>query len=321
MAISIHPKVFVLILSYNGMRWLEDCLPSVLNMDYPNSEVVVIDNGSTDGTAEYLQIKFPQVQIVEINPNVGYARGFNAGLKYAAARGAEYFLVMNNDTVIDRGALTALVEIAATKDRVGFVTGKVYFYDRPEVFQSVGKHDDPILWNGDYIGWGEKDTGQFEEPAERVWADDVFTLVNRKMYDEIGGYDPQFFLQCEEWDWQVRAKKRGWRIYYSPTAKLWHRVSATTGGAGSPINEYFLQRNSLVVIAKYGGFRRYIRYFAWSAFRVLDRLLRALVQLNRAKLRPRLARMFGFTAGVWWLVRRQPATRVPWLIHLLADTK
>jgi GT2 family glycosyltransferase len=312
-----YPKVFVLILSYNGKRWLEDCLPSVMNMDYPNYNIVVIDNGSSDGTAEYLKTRFPQVQIVTINPNVGYARGFDAGLEYAAARGAEYFLVMNNDTVIDCGALMALVETAIAKDQAGFVTGKVYFYDRPEIFQSVGKHEDPILWNGDHIGWGEKDTGQYEETTERVWVDDVFALVNRKMYDEIGGYDPQFYIQCEEWDWQVRAKKEGWRIYYTPAAKLWHRVSATIGGYGGPVSVYFMERNRMVVLARHGGAQRLARYFAYEGFEVFNRYLRGLVQFNWVKLKPRIARLLGFLAGTWWLVHRRPATHVPGLIKWL----
>jgi GT2 family glycosyltransferase len=319
MSNGTHPRVFVLILSYNGKRWLEECLPSVLNMHYPNFEVVVIDNGSTDGTMEYLQNEFPEVQTVVIHPNVGYACGFNAGLEYAAERGAEYFLVMNNDTVIDRGALTALVETAMTKDRAGFITGKVYFYDHPEILQTVGKQEDRIVWNGKEIGWWEKDVGQYETTTERVFADDVFTLVSRKMYDEVGGYDPAFFLQCEEWDWQIRAKKKDWRIYYTPYAKLWHRVSATTGGLGSPTIGYFLYRNRIVVIAKHGGTNRLVRYLVFEGVEVLNRFLRGLIQLNWRKLKPRLARLLGFLAGTWWLVRRQPSTRVPWLIQRLTD--
>jgi GT2 family glycosyltransferase len=316
---SAQPKVFVLILSYNGKKWLEECLPSVLAMDYPNYEVVVIDNGSSDGTAEYLESEFPEVQTVAINPNVGYARGFNAGLEYAAAHGAEYFLIMNNDTVIDRGALVALLETAVAKERAGFVTGKVYFYDSPAVLQTVGKYEDRILVNGRHIGWGEKDVGQYESVSERVFADDVFTLVNRKMYDEVGGYDPQFFLQCEEWDWQVRAKKKGWRIYYTPAAKIWHRVSATTGGYGSPINEYFFQRNRMVVLAKHGGIRRLVRYFAWESYYVLKGFLRPLLQFNWTELKLMLALLLGFLAGTLWLATRRPAIRVPWLIQRLTD--
>ena len=311
--------VFVLILSYNGKHLLEECLPSVLGMDYPNFEVVVIDNGSSDTTQEFLRGVYPQVQTVVISPNVGYARGFNAGLEYAAERGAEYFLIMNNDTVIDRGALSALTETAIANDRAGFVSGKVLFFDCPDVLQTVGKCEHPILWNGGEIGWGEKDIGQYECVSERIFADDVYTLVNRNVYDEIGGYDAEFFLQCEEWDWQLRAKKLGWRIYYTPSAKLWHRGGATTGGLGSPISRYFLNRNWIVVMAKHADRSRFVRYYIWEGWRVLIRFLIGLAQLNCAKSKPRLAHLLGFLAGTWWLVQRRPSTGVPWLIRRMTD--
>ncbi len=312
------PKVFVLILSYNGVKWLKDCLPSVLAMDYPNFETVVIDNGSSDHTQDFLREQFPRVHVVTLQPNRGYAGGFDAGLEYAAERGADYFLVMNNDTEIGPHALTALVETAQSRDRAGFVTGKVYFYDRREVFQTVGKRDDPITWIGHHIGYEEKDEGQYDEPAERIFADDIYTLVNRKMYEEVGGYDPEFYLQCEEFDWQLRAKKAGWKIYYTPSAKLWHRGSASTGGLGSPTVNYFLERSRLIIFAKHGSLIQYLRYAAWSSFRAVYRLIGSLVQRDAFKTRARIARLLGIAAGIWWLVTRRPATSVPQLIQRLS---
>lgn len=311
------PKVFVLILSYNGVKWLKDCLPSVLAMDYPNFETVVIDNGSSDNTQEFVREQFPQVQLVTLRTNHGYPGGFNAGLQYAAQCGADYFLVMNNDTVIDPQALAALVEVAQSQERAGFVTGKVYFFDQRSVFQSVGKEEDLIRWSGNDIGYKQKDRGQYNEICERVFADDVYILVCRQMYDEVGGYDPQLYLQCEEFDWQVRAKKLGWKIYYTPRAKIWHRVSASTGGVGSPIINYFLERNRIIVLAKHGTSMRVLRYFSWSSLQATYRFIGALVQLDPNKIKPRLARLLGILAGVLWLINRQPATRVPNLIQKL----
>ena len=311
-------KVFVLILSYNGRKWLVDCLPSVLAMDYPNFETVVIDNGSSDGTQDFLRENFPQVQIVTLQPNRGYAGGFDAGLEYAAQRGAEYFLVMNNDTEIDPHALTALVEAAQSQSQAGFVTGKVYFYDRREVFQSVGKKEDPLVWSGDYMGYEEKDSGQYDEIKERAFVDDVYILVHRKMYNEIGGYDPQFYLQYEELDWQLRAKKAGWKIYYTPEAKLWHRGSATTGGVGSPINNYFLERSLLIVIAKHGNVFRLLRYILWSGTQACYRLAGAVVRRNPLTFKARLARLLGIFAGMFWMVHHRPIKAVPTYIRRLS---
>ena len=312
------PRVFVVTLNWNGREWLEDCLTFVLAMDYPSFEVVMVDNGSTDGSVEFVRQRFPAVHVVETGSNLGYARGFNAGLEYAAAGGAEYFLIMNNDTVIDRGALTALVETAQACERAGFVTGKIYFYDQPDTFQTVGKKEDPIVWNGDHIGWGEKDIGQYETVEERAFLDDVMTLVDRRLYDEVGGYDPQFFLQAEEFDWQVRAKKRDWKFYYTPKARLWHRVSMSMGGAGNPIARYFDTRSPMVVMARYASLGRFLRYYVVTGLRTTNSLLRGLVQLRGDKIKPRLAMWLGFLAGTFWLFHRRPNTGVPRLIRWLA---
>ena len=311
------PKVFVITLNWNGKEWLEDCLSSILAMDYPDFEVVMVDNGSTDGSVQFVREKFPSVHLVETGSNLGYARGFNAGLEFAASRGAEYFLIMNNDTVIDRGALKALVETALTQERAGFVTGKIYFHNHPDTLQTVGKNENPITWNGKHIGWGEKDTGQYETVEERAFIDDVITLVDRRLYDEVGGYDPQFFLQCEEFDWQVRAKEKGWKFYYTPMAKLWHRVSMSMGGMGNPIGRYFDIRSAMVVMARHAGLKRFIRYYVYIGYGTLRWFLGGVLRMDWSILKPRLAMLLGFIAGTLWLIHRRPATGVPHIIRLL----
>ena len=315
--VSNFPKVIAITLNWNGKEWLDDCLTSVLAMDYPNFETVMVDNGSTDGSVEFVGDKFPSVHVVETGSNLGYARGFNAGLTYAAANGAEYFLIMNNDTVIDQGAVSALVETAQSEERAGFVTGKIYFYDQPDTFQTVGKMEDPITWNGHHIGWMERDEGQYETVEERVFLDDVMTLVDRRLYDEVGGYDPQFFLQAEEIDWQARAKKKGWRFYYTPEAKLWHRVSMSMGGFGNPVGRYFDTRSHMVVMARHVSLSRFLRYYVHTGFEVLNSFGRGVAQFNWAKVKPRLAMLLGFVSGTFWLVHRRPATRIPWIIQKL----
>lgn len=309
------PRVFLITLNWNGKEWLEDCLRSALALDYPDFEVVMVDNGSTDGSVEFVRENFPSVQVVETGSNLGYARGFNAGLEFAAARGAEYFLIMNNDTVIDPGALRALVETALHQERAGFVTGKVYFYDHPDTLQTVGKNEDPITWNGSHIGWGERDVGQYDTVEEHAFLDDVMTLVDRRLYDEVGGYNPQFFLQCEEFDWQVRAKKKGWKLHYTPGAKLWHKVSMSMGGMDNPVGRYFDTRSFIVVMARHAGWRKFARYYVHDGYGTVRWFLGGLRRLDWSILKPRLARLLGFVAGTLWLIHRRPCTEVPPIIR------
>ena len=321
------PLVYVLTLNWNGKQLLDECLSAILALDYPNFRVVVIDNGSTDGSVEFIGEQFPQVHVIENGRNLGYPAGFNIGLSYGYACGADFFLVVNNDTVIDPGALRALVAIAQSQDGAGFVSGKVYFYDRPSTLQTVGKGEDPVFWSGPDIGEGEEEHGQYATVAERPFLDDIFILIPRRLYEEIGGYDPQLFLQCEGFDWQIRAKKKGWRSYFAPEAKLWHHSGYSMEGRGSPISEYFFFRNHLIVMAKHGGLRRYIQLWCHIGYGRTVSVLRAVVgtiilrEKSRAALRSRIAGWLGWLSATLWLLHRRPATGIPWLIRWLSHKR
>ena len=143
------------------------------------------------------------------------------------------------------------------------------------------------------------------------------TLVDRKMYDDVGGYDQQYFLQSEEFDWQVRAKKKGWKFYYTPNAKIWHRVSMSMGGRANVIGKYFDIRSHMVVMAKHAGLLRFLKYYFYTGFKVTDSLLRGLMQLNWPKIKLRLSMWLGFIGGTLWLAHRRPPRSAPWIILLL----
>ncbi|MBP7508830.1 MAG: glycosyltransferase [Prolixibacteraceae bacterium] len=192
-------KVIILILSYNGKSLLGDCITSYLENKYSKFQIVVIDNGSTDGTKEYIESSFPQVKVLRTDINLKYSGGLNFGLKYAFdQQKSDYVLITNNDVVADKYIIQSLVDTAKSDVNAGFVIGKVYFHDKPDTFQTVGKKNDPVLWNGGHIGKGEKDTGQYDQISERDWCDDIFWLVKRELYEKTGGYDTEFAFQGED---------------------------------------------------------------------------------------------------------------------------
>jgi GT2 family glycosyltransferase len=274
-------KVMVLILSYNGKELLQDSIISYLNNDYSNFQVVVIDNGSTDSSKEWVESNFPKVHVLRTETNLGYSGGFNFGLEYAFnTEKVDYVLITNNDVKVDSKVISELVKVAESDSLIGFTTGKVYYYDNPNILQTVGKNEDPIKWNGTHIGNKEIDEGQYDGIAERIFADDIFMLVSREVYESVGGYDTTFQFQSEEFDWQARAKKHGYKIFYTPNAKIWHKDSMTIGKK-SAFKAYYDSRNPLLVILKHKEPDYFLKYFRWHLKKaVIRRSLVAVKQLR-----------------------------------------
>jgi GT2 family glycosyltransferase len=264
------PKVIVLILSYNGKYLLQDSISSYLANDYENFEVCVIDNGSTDGTKEYVEKEFPAVKVLRTDVNLKYSGGFNYGLHYAFdENNTDFVLITNNDVKADLNVISSLVKVAVTDSSIGFVIGKVYYYDQPDTFQTVGKGYDPVWWRTGHIGRKEKDIGQYDKIEERAFCDDIFWLVSKNVYMTTGGYDPEFAFQSEDFDWQVRAKLAGFRIMYTPDAKIWHKESMTIGKT-SAFKAYYDSRNPLIVHMKYRSpeqFKREFRNRLWISLK------------------------------------------------------
>ena len=257
----IKPHVIVLILTFNGKNLLLDSITSYLENDYINFTVVVVDNGSTDGTKEWVNLHFPEVFVLRTEKNLKYSGGLNFGMQYAfGEQNADYVLITNNDVKVDSLVISSLVEVAVTDSKIGFVIGKVYYYDRPDTFQTVGKGHDPVWWNIGHIGFMEKDNGQYDTIEKRAFCDDIYWLVNREVYLETGGYDTEFAFQGEDFDWQIRAKQAGYYIMYAPKAKLWHKESMTIG-KNSPFKAYYDARNPLVIHMKYRTAEQFKKVF------------------------------------------------------------
>ncbi|MFX0132345.1 MAG: glycosyltransferase family 2 protein [Candidatus Hodarchaeota archaeon] len=306
-----YPKVIVLILSYNGKYLLEDSITSYLANDYPNFQIAVIDNGSNDGTEEYVEKNFPVVKVVRTEKNLAYSGGFNLGLKYAFKQdNADYVLVTNNDVKADKGVISELIKVARKDKKIGFVTGKVYYYDNPDILQTVGKREDPILWNGGHIGNREKDNGQYEEISERFFADDIFTLVRKELYEEVGGYDTTFQFQSEEYDWQARAKKAGYKIMYTPYAKIWHKDSMTIGKK-SAFKAYYDARNPMLVVLLHKSPQFFRRYF-WFHLRK-NVFKSSLVSIRQLRIAVTFRKWQGFFSTILWGIKNKKFT----LMHFI----
>ena len=246
MATNPLPFVHVLSLNWNGREYLKDFCDTILALDYPHYKVSVIDNASSDGSVDFLENNYPSIEVIRNRENLGYAAGYNVGIQKAYEGGAGYFFILNNDTVVPPETLRNLVIVALTDSSIGFVTGKVYFNENRSMLQTAGKKDK--LWQATVVNVGQNqiDKGQFDVQRDYDYLDDVFWLVKRDVYEKLGGYDPEFFLYWEETDWCARAKGKGFRLVYTPTAKIYHKVSLSTGGGSNPKKSYHIRRNAVL---------------------------------------------------------------------------
>lgn len=243
------PHVVSVILNTNRRQDTLECLASLAAGDYRNHHVIVLDNASTDGSAEAIRTQFPAVEVLRLKENLGYAGNNNVGIAAAVAQGADYVFVLNEDTVLDPACLTKLVEAGQQDARVGILGPMVYHHDEPGIIQSAGGKLSRY-WDSFHLAQNEADAGQFTEPHRVDWISGCAILVKREVIEQVGMIDPRYFYFWEETEWCLRASRGGWRVLHVPQAKLWHK-GVQRDYRPKPTVTYYATRNRLLTLAKH----------------------------------------------------------------------
>ncbi len=244
---SAYPLVYFVIINWNQAKLTSECLVSLQRQDYPNFRVVIVDNGSSDDSIQALRKDFPWVSFIEAGENLGYSGGNNLGIEFALDQSADYIFLLNNDTEVDPRMLGKLVEVLGRNERTGMV-GPTMYYAEPHdmIWGAVNRID----WRGARVI--RKDMGKTIQrdkldnaPTREVdYIDTCAILVKREVFESIGLMDSDYFINFDDLDMNVRARKSGFRIVYVPYAAMWHKVSAAMG-IGSPSTTYYMTRNEL----------------------------------------------------------------------------
>jgi len=237
--------ISVVVANWNGCRYLEQCLSSLAAQTYPAVEVIVVDNGSSDGSVGWLAEHFPAVRVVANDTNRGFAVANNQGI--AAAHGA-FVALLNNDAWAEPDWLANLYAAAETEARVGAVASLMLLAARPDTVDSAGICVDRLGISWDRAG-GQTATGPVMEPAEVFGACAGAALYRREMLAELGGFDEDFFAYLEDVDLAWRASWLGWRARYAPNARVYH-IHSGTSGEGSAFKTYWLARNKIILLLK-----------------------------------------------------------------------
>jgi GT2 family glycosyltransferase len=239
------------VLSWNRREDTLACLRSLAAAD-PAPHMIVVDNASSDGTAEAVRREFPDVELIENPDNLGFAEGNDVGIRHALAQGADHVLVLNNDTEVDPGFLAPLLEEAARRPDAGALSPKILFAAPSDLIWFAGAEYDPRSgYNGRQRGYRERDDGRFDTVVETGRVCGAAMLVSREVLEKVGTFDPGLFAYSEDTDWSLRAREAGYRHYVVPGSRVWHKVSAASGGESSPTALYYDLRNALVVAERH----------------------------------------------------------------------
>ena len=292
---NILPKVFIVTLNWNGMFHTIECIESIKKLEYTNYGIIVVDNNSTDGSINLFRELFDDtIKIIINDRNLGYSEGFNTGIKYAFENGADYILILNNDVKIDPKALSELMTAAQKNPDAGFLTGKTYFYNSPNTFQTAGKSNHSTLLVGHNIGSCELDEGQYDCIKEYDFVDDVFLLVNREVIEKVGMYNKNFFLHYEIADWCARVRSAGFRILYVPKAKIWHKGGMSDGGSSNASRTYYMARNRIVFLKRNASLKKFYKAVIYI---LLVKTPVTLFQFFKGYLKRHLKHSFAYLKG------------------------
>ena len=295
------PTVAIVILNWNGRSLLQTFLPSVLATQYEAFKVVVIDNGSSDQSVSFLQSNYPQLQIICLPKNLGFAKGYNLGLQQIEA---DYFVLLNSDVEVSPHFLQPMITLLKDDETIAACQPKILSYDKKEEFEYAGASGGWI----DHLGYPfargrvfdtlESDNGQYNQVSPIFWASGAALFIRSSVYRALGGFDPYFFAHQEEIDLCWRIQLAGYRIVACTQSVVWHKGGSTLP-KGNAKKTFLNYRNNHIMLLK--NMPLLTLLWVWPLRLALDGLAawRAL---------------FGGDPGYWWAVARAHFAVYGWLL-------
>lgn len=239
-------KVTILLVNYNGKKYLEKCIESLYRQTYLNMSILIVDNCSDDGSVKFLKDRYPNIETIVCPQNYGFAKGNNIGIRYALDCGTDYVMLLNIDTTVDAHLLEYLMQ-EADQDTV---TVPTIYYDKRYM---------KIWYAGGEMDYVKGDSSHILKGGNRVVQEVSFAcgccvLIHKKIIEKTGLFDENFYLYYEDTDWSLRCIKEGIKIKYVPRAKMWHKIGGSGGKKGELLKTYYMTRNQLYFVKKHQDF-------------------------------------------------------------------
>jgi GT2 family glycosyltransferase len=246
------PKVAIVILNWNGLKHLSQFLPSVMQSDWDDLDIIVGDNASSDASVSFLKDSFPAIKIIQNDQNYGFTGGYNRVLKQVEA---DYYILLNSDIEVTPNWISPIIEMMEADTSIGAAAPKIKAYHQPTHFEHAGAAGGFIdsygypFCRGRIFYEVEEDRGQYNESGEVFWATGAALFIRKKCWDEAGGFDERFFAHMEEIDLCWRLKNMGYKIMYCAESEVFH-VGGGTLDKENPFKTYLNFRNNLLLLKK-----------------------------------------------------------------------
>lgn len=280
-------KVAVILVNYNGAMYNEECIDSLLNSDYENFEIIVVDNASSDNSLNILQNKYRNsIKIIKSEENIGFSGANNLGIDLAKEIGCNYILLLNNDTVIKKDSIKEMMRLSNQYPNDA-ISPKINYFNKKNVIWSAGGG---INWSKGltfHYGMNEYDNNNFNNERVIEFATGCCLLLPLSIIEKVGYLEDQYFLYYEDTDYCTRIIKNGFTIRYCPTSIIYHKVSMSTGGGESELYCYYIDRNRLLFNKKYND-KKYISFLVYfyitRVIKILKWVLTGKMKLAKASL-------------------------------------
>lgn len=238
------PKISILIINYNGKKYLNNCLRSILNTNYSNFEVCLVDNCSDDDSIRFVKEHYPEVKIIKYDKNYGFALACNKAIREIDS---DYFIILNNDVAVDKDWIIEFFKYFDSDEKIAALTSKIFFMKNNGQINSCGGLIDRYGF-GLNRGNGEIDNGEFIDPQEVFYAVGTSMIIKRSAWLDVGEFDPDYFAYFEDLDWSWRARLKGYKILFIPTSVVYHHWRGSFSKRDIVI--YYYTRNRLTTLIK-----------------------------------------------------------------------
>ncbi len=307
MVASRRPDIALVLLNWNGWEDTRECLQSLRAVTAP-CRIILVDNGSTDDSVERAREQFPEVEIIDNRANLGFAEGNNRGIRHALSTGADYVMLLNNDTLVDPHFLEPLVAAFDRDPAVGFASPVILYADEPEAVWFCGGEID---WR---TGWAHhRQPPDGVAPTHGITSTPIATgcclIAARATWEQVGLFDPRFFLFWEDSDWTLRATRAGRAGVVVAESRIWHKVSRSFRRGMPTLGTFYFVRNGLLFVRKHGPRHPLVALRFLSAW-ALRPSLREARRREGAWLRMALLRAAGVLAYVTGSFGAAPAPAV-----------